>query len=102
MGTATANAMMVCPDGKEKRSGGSSVAQQCASFTQGRSRPVTRLTRKKTIQPAAEEIPPTVSASKRRDPPNNSKISPSATHRPPSPARDDAIIHARNHLGGAH
>src|SRR5579859_350413 len=102
MGTATAKAMMVWPEGKEKRSGGKSVAQQCGSVTHGRSRPVKRFTRKNTAHPAAAEISPVSRARNRRGPPKNNNARPKAIHSPPSPARDDAIIHTRNHRGGAH
>src|SRR5579883_1546390 len=100
MDAVMANAMIVWPEGKEKRSGGSSVAQQLGSVAHGRSRPARFFTQKNTAQPMPAEASPVRIASIREDPPKSATNAPTPIQSHPSPAREAATIHVRSQRGG--
>src|ERR1035441_10098345 len=74
--SATANAVMVWPEGKENRSGGSRVAQQCGSKVQGRRRPVAFFKVRKMAMPEAAARAAAPTARKRMGPPKSSTTAP--------------------------
>ena len=61
---ATASVVMVCPEGKENRSGGRSLAQQWVSISHGRLRPENFLSKIKSPIPASAAEPAEASAAK--------------------------------------
>src|SRR5258708_26060039 len=85
--SATANAVIVWPDGKENWSGGSSVAQQCGSKVQGRLRPVDFFKVRKMAIPEAAARAAAPTAAKRIGPPNSRITAPIPYHSQPSPPR---------------
>jgi hypothetical protein len=62
MATVKAKAVMVCPEGKENWSGGSSVAQQCGTSAFGRFLPVVFFRMRKIMAPALQAVHAAVTA----------------------------------------
>src|SRR5690348_8067489 len=99
---ATANAVIECPEGNENWSGGSSVAQQCGSISQGRFRPDSFLSDLNTPTPTSAAEPAEATAVIRSAPPHNRMDSPTRYQSQPSPARVAAIAKWRTHRGAGH
>jgi hypothetical protein len=89
---------MECPEGKEKRSGGTRRAQQIGSIVHGRCRSVRRFSAKNNPIPQVAAI---ADAATPRLFPSSQRIRISKpTQSQPSPARVDDIIQKRTHRGG--
>ena len=101
-GVQTANAVIVCPEGKENWSGGSSVDQQCGSIAQGLLRPAARFNTRKSAMPVAAARADCPTADRPSAPPKSSSAEASAYHNHPSPPRVAQIIHSRIHFGAGH
>src|SRR6478752_2608415 len=99
---ATANAVMVWPDGKENWSGGSSVAQQCGSISHGRLRPDSFFRDMNRPTPTNAADPAEATAVNLSVPPNNRIDNPVRYQSQPSPARLAAIARRRTQRGAGH
>src|ERR1700722_3665503 len=98
-GTAIANALIACPEGKENWSGGRTFDQQCTSSWQGRLRLLAFFMNRNSATVAASAEALAAKAANRKSPPNSSKVMPMEYQTHPSPKRLDQIIQIRSHLG---
>jgi hypothetical protein len=101
-GTAMANALIACPEGKENWSGGRTLAQQCDSSWHGRFLLLAFFSKRNKTTVAASADALAAKAIKRVSPPNSSKTIPTEYQTQPSPSRVEAIIQKRSHRGGRH
>src|SRR5690242_11855702 len=97
-----AKAVMECPEGNEKRSGGIAVAQQWGSSAQGRGRPTARfkITNKAMPMHAAMDAARNAERLERLGAASNAI--PQNAQNQPSPPRVDVTIHQRTQCGAFH
>src|SRR6266853_6980958 len=93
------NAVIVCPEGNENLSGGSTFDQQCGSIWQGRGLWLSFLRALKTKMPKTAADPAAPMAEKRCAPPYTRSIIPRPYQIQPSPIRVAAIIQMRIQRG---
>src|SRR5882724_6739504 len=93
------NAVIVCPDGNENLSGGSTFDQQCGSIWHGLGRWLNLFSPLNTKIPKTAADPAAPMAEKRCGPPYASSIRPRPYQIQPSPMRVAAIIQMRNQRG---
>src|SRR5687767_13829378 len=94
-----ADAVIVCPDGKENASGGRTRKRGWGARSQGRGRRNRRFSKVKSTTDERPAATPATSASWPRSPQTTSSGA-SASHPQPSPKRVATTIHAQSQRGG--